>query len=70
MSMVFHRGFTTVLVLVAGVMAAAVYTSGQALKHGGVLLTALAATAVLAGVLGFIVLARAVVVVERQRRAQ
>lgn len=66
----FHRGFTTVLVIVAGLMAAAVYSSGQALKHGGVLLFALAAATALAGVLGFVVLARAVVVVERQRRAQ
>jgi hypothetical protein len=64
------RRFTALFILVTGLLAAAIYVFNQAATRGGVLLTILAAAAAIVGILGFIVLARVVVVDERQRRAR
>lgn len=62
--------FTALLIFVSGLLAVAAYASQQAAIRGGVLLTVLAASAAIVGILGFVVLARVVVVAERQRRAR
>lgn len=64
------RRFTTLFIAVTGLLGVAVYMSGQAAARGGLLLIALAATSAVVAVLGFLVLARVVVLVERQRRAR
>lgn len=64
------RRFVRLFVVVTGVVAAAVYLSAQAATHGGTVLTVLAVVAAVVGILGFVVLARAVVLVERQSRRQ
>ena len=61
------RRFTTLFVSVTALLATAIYVSGQAAKHGGSTLTVVAAVAMIAGIVGFLVLARAVVVRERGR---
>ena len=62
------KRFTILFVAVTALLAVAAYSANQAAMHGGVVLTVLAATSGVAGVLGFIVLSRIIVLVERQRQ--
>jgi hypothetical protein len=61
------KRFTILFVVVTAILAVAVYLADQAVVHGGAFLTVLAATSAVVGSLGFVVLARIIVLVERQR---
>ena len=63
-----NQRFVTSFVVVTGMLAAAVYFAGRAATHGGVVVTAVAVAAAVVGMLGFLALARVIVVVERGRR--
>lgn len=61
------RHFVALFVVVTGVLAAAVYSSNQAVMHGGTVLTLLAVASAVVGIIGLVVLARIVVLAERER---
>lgn len=63
-----ERRFTILFVAVTAFLAVAVYSANQAVMRGGVVQTVLAATSAIVGIVGFVVLARIIVLVERQRR--
>lgn len=63
----FDTGFATLLAFVTGLLAAAIYLSGQAATRGGLQLIIPAAASGVLGLLGFAVLARLVVLGERRR---
>lgn len=63
----FDTGFAALLAFVTGLLAAAIFLSGQAATGGGLLLVVLAAASGVLGLLGFAVLARLVVLGERRR---
>lgn len=62
------KRFTILFVAVTAFLAVAVYSADQAAVQGSVGLTVLAATSAVVGILGFVVLSRIIVLVERQRR--
>jgi len=62
------KRFTILFVAVTAFLAVAVYSANQAAVQSSVGLTVLAATSAVVGILGFVVLSRIIVLVERQRR--
>ncbi len=60
--------FVSCFIVVTGLLAAAAYLSTQALAQRSVVLAMLSAVAGVLGILGFIALARVVVLAERHRK--